>query len=254
MAFCPKFHVFVFFSLVAISHCQSTKTITVGGLTDSAPDSTVTAQASTTPVSDSYTDPATFKDKILNSTNFFRSQHNASALVWNETSAEIGQAWVTQCIWRHSGGPTGENLAMGYQNVTAAVDGWGNERANYDWDKPGFGENTGHFTELVWRNTTTVGCAAKDCTGINKNQGFLLACEYWPGGNVHIDGVPSSQQWDEYKDNVQKQIKKVKGDTVESDNGSNGGVVVSSWWSLVITAAAVLVCRSDILDALVILR
>jgi hypothetical protein len=32
------------------------------------------------------------------------------------------------------GGPTGENLASGYPNVSASVIAWGHERVDYDFD------------------------------------------------------------------------------------------------------------------------
>lgn len=63
----------------------------------------------------------------------------------------------------------GENLAYGYQNVSAAVIAWGDEGELYNFDKPtGFTEATGHFTQLVWKSTTQVGCAAVNC-GYTKN-------------------------------------------------------------------------------------
>jgi hypothetical protein len=58
----------------------------------------------------------------------------------------------------------GENLAYGYGNVSAAVVAWGEEREMYNFGKPtGFTEETGHFTQLVWKSTTQVGCAAFNC-------------------------------------------------------------------------------------------
>jgi hypothetical protein len=68
-------------------------------------------------------------------------------------------------VFKHSGGPTGENLAAGYANATASVDGWGTERESYDWSNPGFSEKTGHFTQVVWSNTTSVGCGVASCQG-----------------------------------------------------------------------------------------
>lgn len=60
------------------------------------------------------------------------------------------------------------------------VSAWGDEREGYDFEHPGFSEGTGHFTQLVWRDTRGVGCAAKECGA----GGWLVVCEYWPAGNV----------------------------------------------------------------------
>ena len=67
------------------------------------------------------------------------------------------------------------------------MDGWGDERGKYDFDNGGFGEGTGHFTQLVWKATTSVGCARVDCDGNKEGgnaRGWFVVCEYWPPGNV----------------------------------------------------------------------
>ncbi|KAH7021571.1 CAP domain-containing protein [Microdochium trichocladiopsis] len=114
-----------------------------------------------------------FTSAILNSTNFFRKEHSAPP-----TYAETWLKGNTACEFEHSGGPYGENLALGCSDAQSCVDAWGNERSMYPFDKPGFYMDTGDFTQLVWKNTTTVGCGKKLC-----EQGWFLACEYWPRGN-----------------------------------------------------------------------
>lgn len=105
-------------------------------------------------------------------------------------------------------GPYGENLAFGFPNASAAVAAWGDEGQLYNFQKPtGFTEKTGHFTQLVWRSTAEVGCAAINCgyshnnerkdthhTGMNLRSraadgtmralGWYVVCEYLPAGNV----------------------------------------------------------------------
>lgn len=148
---------------------------------------TFTAAASTQPLSPSYTDPLTFRESVLNSTNFFRYEHSAGYIYWNETLASYAQSYSEECIWEHSHGPYGENLARGYPDTTSAVDAWGNERALYNFsstDPTGFTEDTGHFTQLVWESTQATGCGWTDCNGKNGLDGVYVVCEYWPAGNV----------------------------------------------------------------------
>ncbi|KAI2618967.1 PR-1-like protein [Hypomontagnella submonticulosa] len=143
----------------------------------------------------SFVDHDTFISAILNSTNVHRAAYNASEVRWNSTLADFASSYLTShsngrrddddeaetCTMKHSGGPYGENLALGCSEAGPCVDLWAGEASLYNYDDPVFGEDTGHFTQLVWRNTTDVGCGAKLCPG---NGGWYLACEYWPRGNV----------------------------------------------------------------------
>ncbi|KAI0203562.1 CAP domain-containing protein [Astrocystis sublimbata] len=133
-----------------------------------------------------FVDDKTFTSAILNSTNLYRDEHNATSLVWNETLEAFATDYLhskkvgADCEFAHSGGPYGENLAIGYPNATASIEAWGNERDEYNFGKPGFTEKTGHFTQLVWKSTSDVGCGRRLCG----QRGWYLACEYWPPGNV----------------------------------------------------------------------
>lgn len=173
-----------------------------------APSTVTTYIASaTTPPSPQYTNDLTFRTSLLNSTNLYRYQHNASYLSWNDSLATYATNYAAKCIWAHSYGPPGENLARGYPDVTSAVDAWGNERALYSFSPPsnvtGFTEATGHFTQLVWKSTQTVGCGVYACNGQNGIAGYMLVCEYWPPGNIEGTGSEKNVFFDE---NVQGQV------------------------------------------------
>lgn len=71
-------------------------------------------------------------------------------------------------------------MAQGYPAPALAIDGWANEETDYDYEKREFSTEAGHFTQLVWKNTTAVGCGATDCG----DDGWLFVCEYSPAGNV----------------------------------------------------------------------
>jgi uncharacterized protein YkwD len=85
-----------------------------------------------------YTSDSTFQRAMLDVTNLYRRQHNASQLSWNDSLASTAQDWSQACKFSHSGGPAGENLASGYANVTASVEAWGEERKEYDFKKGDF--------------------------------------------------------------------------------------------------------------------
>ncbi|CAK7210984.1 hypothetical protein SEUCBS140593_001014 [Sporothrix eucalyptigena] len=151
---------------------------------------TITVAASLPSTAPEYVSDQLFTSAILNSTNFFRREHNATAAIWNTTIAHFADEYLandTDCTFAHSGGPYGENIAVGFQSVHGAVDAWGDERSLYNYNDPGFSEATGHFTQLVWKNSTTVGCGRKLCGGKadgEKSTGWFLVCEYWPRGNI----------------------------------------------------------------------
>ncbi|KAM3077605.1 hypothetical protein ACMFMG_006939 [Clarireedia jacksonii] len=181
---------------------------------------TITASATPQPTSSSYTSDSEFESDMLKAHNFYRSEHNVSNLIWNDTSADYARNWSRGCVFEHSGGPLGENLAAGYLNASASVDAWGLERLHYNYDKPGFSEETGHFTQLVWSNTSSVGCGRTECKGENSTPGWYVVCEYWPRGNIVGSGHDKGRffRW-----NVKKQTKGNAGDTVESGVGKTSG-------------------------------
>lgn len=144
---------------------------------------TITAAPSIPSKVPQYVSDKLFTSVILNSTNFFRSEHDAVPVTYNKTLQRFASRYLASnpsCHFAHSGGPYGENIALGYADVRSAVDAWGNERKEYDFSKPGFDHETGHFTQLVWKNTTAVGCGRKLCG----TRGWFIACEYWPRGNI----------------------------------------------------------------------
>lgn len=55
-------------------------------------------------------------------------------------------------------------MAIGYGDAIAVVNAWtSGERPKYDYNNPGFSSATGHFTQVVWRTSTTVGCGRALC-------------------------------------------------------------------------------------------
>lgn len=178
----------------------------------------------------SYKDTKVFTSAILNSTNFYRAEHNASDLAWNKTLATFADKYLdeVECDFKHSGGPYGENLAQGYPTAAQGVEGWGDERNEYDFKKGEFTHETGHFTQLVWKNTSTVGCGRRLC-GEN---GWYLVCEYWPRGNV-IGEFTKEVQSQVRDENTTGSGGDEKGAGVSASPPVLGVVLLATMWAVV---------------------
>lgn len=65
-----------------------------------------------------------------------------------------------------------------------------NEVSLYNFNSPGWNSAAGHFTQVVWKSTTLLGCAVATCSSGLRGQGFswakgtLVVCRYSPAGNV----------------------------------------------------------------------
>ncbi|HEY4221637.1 MAG TPA: CAP domain-containing protein [Myxococcota bacterium] len=142
--------------------------------------------------------PSAFKDADVDE---FVAEHNAiraaaspapstplGKVSWDNGLESTAQGWAGRCVFEHSHGPTGENIA--YFSGTAStpkdvVDAWAAEVADYD-----LGSNTcaadkecGHYTQIVWRDSTAIGCGASSCHMFDSD-GIFWVCEYNPPGNV----------------------------------------------------------------------
>jgi hypothetical protein len=63
---------------------------------------TITESAAPAPTSTSYTSPSAFQNAMLTAHNFFRKEHNVSALTWNQTSATYAANYAKKCVFKHS--------------------------------------------------------------------------------------------------------------------------------------------------------
>jgi len=115
-------------------------------------------------------------------------------LQWSASAALTAQAWADRCDFKHNPdrGNLGENIAAATPNrwtTAGVVQNWASEAANYDHGTNACapGKVCGHYTQIVWRNTTQVGCATRECDKNSPFQGFtrwqFWVCNYAPPGN-----------------------------------------------------------------------
>ncbi len=122
---------------------------------------------------------------LLDAHNQARATHCARPLVWSNALATTAQEWANSlrdngCGFDHSKTAYGENLAAG-TNLSAAnaVALWYDEERLYNYKKAAFSMKTGHFTQVVWAGSRSLGCGSSECQGMR-----LWVCHYDPPGNV----------------------------------------------------------------------
>lgn len=147
------------------------------------------AAVSTAGVSDS------FSQEILQAHNRYRSAVGVPPLVWSANLARSAQRWAdalsANLQFKHDTGnhTQGENIFMGTAgmfSLTEMVDAWGSERRYFhngtfpDVSTTGNWFDVGHYSQMVWRTTTSVGCG-----GATGSDGYYrFVCRYGPHGNM----------------------------------------------------------------------
>ncbi|MBL4636344.1 MAG: hypothetical protein JKY56_20960 [Kofleriaceae bacterium] len=127
--------------------------------------------------------------EVLDSHNRHRANHCAAPLQWSSALAARAQQWADQlqqagCAFQHSqNSPYGENLYFfapaGNMSPDQIATGWYDEVNLYNFNSGAFSMSTGHFTQLIWRDTQKLGCGVSMCKG-----GEIWVCNYDPPGNV----------------------------------------------------------------------
>lgn len=126
-----------------------------------------------------------------------RAEVGEPPLLWDETLAADAAAYADTLIrtkvFRHADqtlgeGREGEALFRGTRGAYSyreMVDLWVAEKVNFinaetpNFSRTGRGEDVGHYTQIIWRATTHVGCAMKSSATDD-----YLVCRYSPPGNV----------------------------------------------------------------------
>jgi hypothetical protein len=143
---------------------------------------------------------------LLNAHNAKRALHCTPKLQWDQAIADAALAWAKKCTNTHESqdahpvnpNPSqwGENLmtfrpAGQTKDADALQNSWYCEINWYKFEAPkwaGGSKNgcdppvNGHFTQLVWKDTTKVGCAKTQCSF-----GDYWVCKYSKPGNNNVD-------------------------------------------------------------------
>jgi uncharacterized protein YkwD len=132
---------------------------------------------------------AATKDEIVKAHNRYRAEVGVPDIQWSDSLAAGAQEWADKLAADggglvHSSTGLGENLFGGsgkaYTGVNA-VESWGSEKANYNGEPVGQEKAVvGHYTQMVWRSTTEVGCAS----ATSAEGAMVWVCRYSPAGNM----------------------------------------------------------------------
>ncbi|KAB2046061.1 hypothetical protein ES319_D01G206900v1 [Gossypium barbadense] len=126
-------------------------------------------------------------EDYLNVHNAARAKVGVGPMTWDAIVAAYAQQYaskrIADCDLIHSTGPYGENLAEASYALSGAeaVTLWVDERPHYNYDaNQCVGGECLHYTQVVWRNSTRLGCARVKC-----NSGWwFVTCNYDPPGNI----------------------------------------------------------------------
>lgn len=124
-------------------------------------------------------------------------------LYWDDELADHAKRYSHQCVWEHSRPQGwgdlpysyGENLYAGWGggrdedgHIAAAMSGWAEEHVGYNHDtRQCTIPMCGHYTAMVWEETTRVGCALTLCdtvSGLSSDvKRYYVICQYYTAGN-----------------------------------------------------------------------
>lgn len=149
-------------------------------------------------------DLSAFRSNALSKHNGYRAIHRSPSMTISSSANNTAQTWAQYLAakgsFKHSAdnrrNNAGENLYVYYTTAPSissdslantAVKSWYDEVKAYNYNSPGFSSATGHFTQVVWKSSTQLGCgAARGTKTMNgtKFNAFYVVCHYVPAGNV----------------------------------------------------------------------
>lgn len=137
-------------------------------------------------------------DTALGKTGSRPMAKDMTELVWDAKLANEAKVWANQCIFEHdSENSEGENLYAvsssrdnidPINGILRGLESFYEENVNYNFSKGrcSSGEVCGHYTQMVWAKTLSVGCGYAECSNIFPPRfpyQMFFVCRYSPAGN-----------------------------------------------------------------------
>ncbi|CAG9133132.1 hypothetical protein JYU34_006839 [Plutella xylostella] len=141
---------------------------------------------------------------------------NMMEMIWDDELAATAQNWANQCQPAHDSAsqrdvlrwPVGQNIAATWTtrppsgpedsepDFNKQINAWFNEVSIFGFKPINGGHGTGHYSQLVWGETSHVGCGYTFYYDPSRGYTKLYVCNYGPGGNVigsnpYDKGLPS---------------------------------------------------------------
>ncbi|XP_033760165.1 cysteine-rich venom protein ophanin-like isoform X2 [Pecten maximus] len=113
---------------------------------------------------------------------------NMRTMSWDDEVAMIAQKWAENCQFGHDDSysryipgrfTVGQNIAIGQTSWTNAMDAWHSEVSAFTLGGSNVFSNVGHYTQIVWAETSKLGCGFAICSGSR-----FYVCNYSPAGNL----------------------------------------------------------------------
>ncbi|XP_026198736.1 Golgi-associated plant pathogenesis-related protein 1-like, partial [Anabas testudineus] len=135
-----------------------------------------------------------FQQEFLKAHNDYGAKHGTPPTLNSELTA-AAQACVNhrlaEEIPKHSDTEDGKNVftkfSSGSLKLTEsgkeAVDSWYKEIKDYNWNSAGSEGNTGHFTQVVWKDSTELGVGLA-----TDGKRAVVVGQYRPAGNMDLPG------------------------------------------------------------------
>jgi uncharacterized protein YkwD len=137
-----------------------------------------------------------FADAFVAAHNLHRARVSPAAnpplpsVTWSNELAAQARAWAERCEFEHGDTDLGENLSartdMADPEVIVAAWAAEGEAFDYKRNRCASGEVCGHYTQVVWRDSTQIGCGMAQCGAggpFGDHAWVMWVCNYSPAGN-----------------------------------------------------------------------